>query len=386
MSLVLACIFGPSLSTDDDKKLLNSLLKAVFDFEPTNFIEELLTNLIKEQLNQFGYKHSPKQIQKMVDFYIGMRFSQSAIICGDPLDGKTTIWQILSKAINSLQSEELKTKSSNVFQKYSILINYFNEDKQFPLVLVHHLFPDVYSATEKPTHDDPGLLEKLVAQAERNFLSTYEIARDEAKSTHKQFEKWIVLDADMNDTVLLDQVAFLKGRSLSTHASSSRLPDTIKFVFEASSLSNVSPAIVTKALLVVQRGLEWRSVLETKVNEVCVKYSVPQKKIALVHEMSGRLFGEWEAGVEALGFRSVLHGDVALARVSLCNFVFGYVNMVDCLLRRFVEELKRFDEGSVLTVLIYTFIRRSLIAKLITKIQLIYSRNWLVFFIAVFLL
>jgi hypothetical protein len=97
--------------------------------------------------------------------------------------------------------------------------------------------------------------------------------------------------------------------------------------------------------------VEWRSVLETKVNEVCVKYSVPQKKIALVHEMSGRLFGEWEAGVEALGFRSVLHGDVALAKVSLCNFVFGYVNMVDCLLRRFVEELKRFDEGSVLTVL-----------------------------------
>ncbi len=299
----------------------------------------------------------------MVDFYIGIRFNQSAIICGDPLDGKTAIWKIISKAINSLQSEELKKKSSNVFQKYSILINYFNEDKKFPLVLVHHLFPDVYSTYEieetKPKHNRPlpnrlGLLEKLVTQAERNFMSTYEMARDQTRSNkppHKQFEKWIILDAEMNDTVLMDQIAFLKSNSLTSHTRPNLIPDTVKFVFETSSLSNISPAIVSKTLLVVQRGLEWRSVLETKLNEVCMKYSVPQKKIALIHEMSGRLFGEWEANAESMGFRSVLHGGLPLSKVSFSNFVMGYVNLVDCLLRKFIEELKKFNEGSILSVL-----------------------------------
>lgn len=65
MSLVLASIFGSSLFTEEDKKLMNALLKNVFDFEPSNFIEELLSNLIKEQLNQLGYKINQKQIQKV---------------------------------------------------------------------------------------------------------------------------------------------------------------------------------------------------------------------------------------------------------------------------------------------------------------------------------
>lgn len=107
ISLVLGSIFSPSLGCDENKRLFNALLKKIFDFEPTNFIEELLSNLIKEQLNQYNYKINPKQLQKMVDFYIGIRFNQSAIICGEPLSGKSTIWKIISKAINSLQSAEL---------------------------------------------------------------------------------------------------------------------------------------------------------------------------------------------------------------------------------------------------------------------------------------
>ena len=65
MCLILACIFGPSVQSEEEKKLFNALLKRQFDFEPSNFIEELLSNLIKEQLIQFGLKHDPKQIQRV---------------------------------------------------------------------------------------------------------------------------------------------------------------------------------------------------------------------------------------------------------------------------------------------------------------------------------
>lgn len=94
-------MFGPSLSSDEEKLTFNNLLKKIFDFESSNFIEENLSNLIKEHLNAFGYKINQKQIQKMIDFYIGLRFNQSAIICGDHMDGKSTMWKVISKAINS---------------------------------------------------------------------------------------------------------------------------------------------------------------------------------------------------------------------------------------------------------------------------------------------
>lgn len=106
MTLVLGCMFGPSLSNDEEKSNFNQLLKKIFDFEASNFIEENLSNLIKEHLNSFGYKINQKQIQKMIEFYIGLRFNQSAIICGNHLDGKSTIWKIISKAINSSMINE----------------------------------------------------------------------------------------------------------------------------------------------------------------------------------------------------------------------------------------------------------------------------------------
>jgi hypothetical protein len=47
----------------------------------------------------------------MVDLYVGLRINQSVILCGPELDGKTTLWKTLSRAINSFESfESLKVK------------------------------------------------------------------------------------------------------------------------------------------------------------------------------------------------------------------------------------------------------------------------------------
>ncbi len=64
--MILGCLFGPNLNSENEKKLFNDLLKKCFDFESSNFIEELLSNLIKEQLNQVGFKVNPKQLQKVI--------------------------------------------------------------------------------------------------------------------------------------------------------------------------------------------------------------------------------------------------------------------------------------------------------------------------------
>ena len=40
----------------------------------------------------------------MIDFYIGLRFNQSVVVCGPALDGKSTLWKVIAKAINSVQT------------------------------------------------------------------------------------------------------------------------------------------------------------------------------------------------------------------------------------------------------------------------------------------
>lgn len=65
MCLILASIFGPNLTNQNEKLLFNSLLKRIFDFEATSFIEEMLTGLIKDQMAEDGLKNNNKQIQKV---------------------------------------------------------------------------------------------------------------------------------------------------------------------------------------------------------------------------------------------------------------------------------------------------------------------------------
>ena len=63
--LVLACIFSPSFNGETDTSLFNSLMKKIFDFEPTSFIEDMLANILKEQINVDNLKADSNQIQKV---------------------------------------------------------------------------------------------------------------------------------------------------------------------------------------------------------------------------------------------------------------------------------------------------------------------------------
>ncbi len=57
----------------------------------------------------------------MIDLYIGLRVNQFAIICGPEIDGKSTIWKVIVKAINSIMSAN-NPVNSYIFH-YSLQIN-----------------------------------------------------------------------------------------------------------------------------------------------------------------------------------------------------------------------------------------------------------------------
>lgn len=64
--MMLACIFAPCITDQNEKALFNSALKEIFEFEATSFIEEILSNVIKEQLNDDGLRVNNKQIQRVI--------------------------------------------------------------------------------------------------------------------------------------------------------------------------------------------------------------------------------------------------------------------------------------------------------------------------------
>ena len=111
----------------------------------------------------------------MIDLYIGLRINQYAIVCGPQINGKSTIWKVIAKTINSAMSSNnpnmvrlfkiwstltlkislfilLKENANKeIFKKYSLLANYLSEvDNQllFPRIITHHLFPNVYNNTQ----------------------------------------------------------------------------------------------------------------------------------------------------------------------------------------------------------------------------------------------
>ena len=48
----------------------------------------------------------------MIDLYIGLRVNQFAILCGPQISGKSTIWNVVAKTINSTILNSDHTSSS----------------------------------------------------------------------------------------------------------------------------------------------------------------------------------------------------------------------------------------------------------------------------------
>ena len=73
----------------------------------------------------------------MIDLYIGLRVNQFAIICGPEIDGKSTIWKVIEKAIISTMSASnnpvIIMNSNNLFFLFiciNLVLNYFkNQNK-----------------------------------------------------------------------------------------------------------------------------------------------------------------------------------------------------------------------------------------------------------------
>lgn len=66
--------------------------------------------------------------------------------------------------------------------------------------------------------------------------------------------------------------------------------------------------------------------------------------MAFMQDYSSRLFTELEKNFKQLTFKSVLHGNTNINQMSYNSFIFSYINMIDCLLKRYIDEIKHMNQ------------------------------------------
>jgi hypothetical protein len=68
LCLILSCFFAPALKNEFEKKLFKAVLKQKFEYDLTNFIEETISNLIKNQILEDRLTINKEQLQKVYFF------------------------------------------------------------------------------------------------------------------------------------------------------------------------------------------------------------------------------------------------------------------------------------------------------------------------------
>ena len=104
MAMILSFIFGSCLKNDEEKSLFNQLLKKIFEFEPNSLMEELISNLLKEKINQLGLKSNQNQLQRVLNTYL--RFIKLIIFCIFKIDDRFIYWIKSESICNIMRSTD----------------------------------------------------------------------------------------------------------------------------------------------------------------------------------------------------------------------------------------------------------------------------------------
>ena len=83
----------------------------------------------------------------------------------------------------------------------------------------------------------------------------------------------------MNNTQLFDELAITKGKLAPFSTTSASISHSTKFIIETTHLSHLNPSTVFDTLFLHQDFIEWKSVLEGKIqNDLSLKFSLSQSR------------------------------------------------------------------------------------------------------------
>jgi len=76
-----------------------------------------------------------------------------------------------------------------------------------------------------------------------------------------------------------------------------------------------------------------------------------------LQDYSIKLFNYFETKQNYLTYKSLLHGNILISQMNTNNFVLSFMNMIDSLLNRYNEDLRKLNQGLFFFLFIFSYIQ-----------------------------
>ena len=242
---------------------------------------------------QAGFVHDPEFTEKVLQLEQLLKCRHSVMILGVAGAGKTTIWQMLHKAINVIDAEGDGSEEEDIKAKK-------------PTCHYEVVNPKAVTADELFGHMDAtkewrdGVLSIILRNMRNN------VAPFAANMSHK----WVVLDGDVDSLWIENLNSVMDDNKMLTLVNNERIPfdPSMRMLFEVHKLDNATPATISRAamLYVNKEDIGWTGIIESWVarrvdlqdichnfTSVCIRHVgaalevVKDKRLANIVPMSG---------------------------------------------------------------------------------------------------
>ncbi|KAM6217436.1 dynein axonemal heavy chain 14 [Rhynchocyon petersi] len=297
----LASLFRPVAMIVPQYKLIAEVVLLSFGFKSAKTLSEKLASLcelaskrlskqkaISIATQQLGFQYCPAQEEKIIRFHNQLQACVGVMLVGPTGGGKTTVRRILEKAlillpmIEVLSKEEKQSFSKIPGRKGKVDICVLNPKCVTFGELYGQLNPDTMEWTDgllsatirnyvrsnlkshskknvdlglKPKPIDLSMVFKLDSAATTDINKVFEKETDEdvtVPDNQNFLWQWIVLDGPV-DTLWVENLnSMLDDTRILCLANSERitLPDQLRVIFEVDSLSQASPATISRCAMV----------------------------------------------------------------------------------------------------------------------------------------
>ncbi|EDV26240.1 uncharacterized protein TRIADDRAFT_54030 [Trichoplax adhaerens] len=248
--------------------------------------DSTLITAVKEQLKLEYLEPTPTTINKIISLNMSIKNHLGVILFGPSGSGKSTSYEMLSRVLNVLHTEQLyqQSPSSRPVTKGGSKTNYIGQDNEptkainseelttvstgpqptFPRVETIITYvkslsnKQLFGSTDSKDGWQDGLVSKL-------FRDAAQSQRQQAtQRSHSSVSKWFIFDGVM-DTSWTELFIKLLDRSTITLPSSEKitLPSSCSLLFELCDLTDASPSIVTRCSLVHNGsdGVSWKHLI-----------------------------------------------------------------------------------------------------------------------------
>eukprot|EP00795_Rhopilema_esculentum_P014239 gene14239-5264_t len=220
--------------------------------------DQLLLLSVEQQIDSDNLLDNEDFVKKVMQLHATMYLNRSVILLGDSGSGKSACYQTLCRALCQFYSVWTQDVKKQRDKKNGVISDSANQRSSFSKV---HLSTFYHKATnndelfgnfnESTQNWSDGLLSKLLRTATQLQSVKAHVERNN-EMPYDDIHYWFVFDGplDMNLTGPLESLLDDRQELCLVNGEHIKPPSSVKFLFETTTLSNASPAIIARSAIV----------------------------------------------------------------------------------------------------------------------------------------